>query len=169
MLPRDEKGTLTVERLKSLVRYEPETGKFLSLQSNNQWPAGREIGTLYPTGYRRAGIDGHTYMTHRLAWLYMTGSWPKERIDHKDGNRANNRWNNLRAANDKQNRANSGISRNNKLGIKGVRLHETGRYHARISISRDYVKHLGLFDTAEEAAAAYREAAVALRGEFTRF
>jgi DUF971 family protein len=99
----------------------------------------------------------------------MTGEWPKMLVDHKDGNRRNNRWDNLREATPTQNMVNSKTRVTNKLGVKGVRLHETGKYQVRLGIGNMRYKHIGLYATIEEARAAYKEAAIARNGEFARF
>lgn len=170
MLPADLHKGLTAETLKSLLHYNPETGIFTRLATNNQNQVGAEAGWLNPkTGYVLIGIDGHRMMAHRVAWFYMTGEWPKNRVDHKNCNKSDNRWCNLRSATDSQNKANGRVYVTSKSKIKGVRLHETGRYQARLSIENGRYKHLGLFDTAQEAAEVYQRAAKELRGEFARF
>ena len=65
------------------------------------------------------GINGKIYRAHRLAWLYMTGKWPKEEIDHKDTNSLNDKIENLRICNDFQNKANRKTPSTNKTGFKG--------------------------------------------------
>jgi len=90
-----------------------------------------------------------------------------EQVDHINGNGLDNRRENLRVANKMQNQYNSARQHNNRLGLKGV--HKNGRRY-RAQIRADGVKHnLGYFDTAEEAHAAYCEAAKRLHGEFARF
>jgi len=97
----------------------------------------------------------------------MTGGWPKARIDHRDLDRKNNKWSNLREADDSKNRANTRARPDNKLNIKGVGLHVCGKYQARIFKDNKFC-HLGLFDTAQEASAAYAKAAEEVFGEFAR-
>ncbi len=95
----------------------------------------------------------------------MTDEEP-ETVDHRDMDRTNNRWANLRSSLYGQNTANSKVRKDSISGIKGVQQHPgTGRYYARIR--KDKITHyLGCFDTPEEAHAAYCKAAQELHGEF---
>jgi hypothetical protein len=104
-------------------------------------------------------------------WMYKTGKMPSKMIDHINGNRADNRFENLREATNGQNRANS--KTNSKHGVKGVRLtpwvKEGGRrWEARITVDRK-TKHLGCFFTKEEAHKAYQDAAQKFHGAFAKF
>jgi hypothetical protein len=160
-------SNLTVERLREVLRYEPETGKFFWLKGNNQRLAGDEAGSVENKGYVRIKIDGMKILAHRLAWLWMSGEWPFSRIDHKNMIRTDNRWINLRLADDSKNMANKHVHKNNFLGVKGVRLHECGKYVARISVKGTAI-YLGIFDTITAAQAAYEIAAKEFYGEFAR-
>ena len=89
-------------------------------------------------------------------------------VDHRDGNGLDNRRSNLRLATDGQNARNVARRSDNTSGFKGVSLHKsTGRWAATIA-SGGPQRHLGLFDSREEAHAAYCEAALRLHGEFAR-
>jgi len=94
--------SITAERLKELYLYNPEDGTFTRIKAagrHNRWGVGTIANHHDPiTGYNRIRIDGTLYSAHRLAWLYMTGSWPTHQIDHVDLDRANNAWRNLREA-----------------------------------------------------------------------
>lgn len=165
LTPRAE---LTQARLKELLHYAPETGRFTWLR----WGRGcsdaqREAGTINLEGYRRIQLDGEFYQASHLAWLYMTGAHPIRQIDHRDRDESNDRWENLRAATQTQNKANSGVYRNNGLGIKGVRLHRNGQFEARIR-SNGKLIYLGCFRTIDEAKAAYDSAATREFGQFAR-
>jgi hypothetical protein len=103
-------------------------------------------------------------MAHRLAWLYMTGEWPTDIIDHKNRNGLNNRWDNLREADQELNLANASVQKNNKAKLKGVRT-QAGAFTARIVFRKRY-HYLGRFKTAEEAHAAYVAKARELAGDF---
>jgi hypothetical protein len=117
-------------------------------------------------GRRVIGIDGRTYFASRLAFLYLYGFLPKE-VDHKNRNPSDNSKDNIRAASRAQNLANTKCKSYNKLQIKGVRKHWTGRYEAYISLNKKQV-YLGGFSTPEEAHAAYISAAHKYYGEFAR-
>jgi hypothetical protein len=96
----------------------------------------------------------------------MTGCWPIE-VDHRDGDRLNDRWNNLREATRHQNEANRGARRNNKLGLKGVDALQGRGFRAQIMRNHRKV-YLGIFPTAIEAHQAYLTAAALVDGEFLR-
>lgn len=143
-----------------LFDYDPETGALTRLST------GTVIRARGGTGHVQAGVANQVWYAHRIIWKMMTGEDPPE-VDHIDLNPGNNRWNNLRAADRAQNNANRGLNKNNSSGFKGVRLHKCGRWVARITVNRKEY-HLGLFDTAEEAHAAYASAAERFCGEFAR-
>jgi hypothetical protein len=108
------------------------------------------------------------YRSSRLAWFYMTGEWPSKKIDHKNGKRADDRWDNLRLATDSQNAANAKKSVSNNSGYKGVHQNKAyGRFYAQITTGGRQI-FLGSRKTAEEAHALYVEAAKKYHGEFVR-
>lgn len=84
--------------------------------------AGKEAGTISKAGYREVKLNGSTYKSHRILWKIANGFDP-DMIDHIDGNRLNNRHDNLRLATRQENGANRGLSCNNKSGYKGVAWH----------------------------------------------
>ena len=118
-------------------------------------------------GYWHVQIGSKLYLAHRLAWFYTRGGWPRDQIDHVDGNRANNRLSNLREATHTQNMQNRKINRNNKCGFKGVARVPSNRWRARIKVSNKSI-HLGTFDTRAQAGEAYAEAADKYFGKFVR-
>ena len=125
----------------------------------------KPAGCIEKNGYRSIGIEGKIYKAHRLVWKYHCGKDPKEFIDHIDGNRVNNNIENLRESTTQQNSFNTGPQKNNKLGIKGVSKYGN-KYIATIEINGKR-KHLGLFNTIEEARLAREESEKKLFKEFS--
>ena len=166
------------ELVRQLLDYDPLTGALTWRQRpeslftrhrqflnwNSRYP-GKAAGYVSDFGYVVMHFQGTLFKAHRLIWLLVHGD-PVPEIDHIDGDRANNRIVNLRAATRTQNRANSGVSRNNTTGIKGVSVRK-GRFLARIMHNGEAIR-LGVFKTLSEASQARREAAERLHGEFTR-
>lgn len=97
----------------------------------------------------------------------MTGEWPPEEVDHRDLDKSNDRWENLRLGDHGQNQSNSRARKHNITGVKGVSATRDGKYQAKISIDGQTVS-LGRFETIEAAHAAYCAAAKAKRGSFFR-
>jgi len=159
----------TAERVRELLDYNPLTGGFIwKVSPANNTPRGSIAGADCD-GYVLIRICGGRYKGHQLAWLLMTGEWPTERIDHRDYDRGNNAWGNLRLATNSQNKANAGKRIDNKSGFKGVSWYrQTKRWVAQIGFQGVH-KTIGYFPTPEEAHAAYCEAASRLFGEFARF
>jgi hypothetical protein len=158
---------VTRARLRALLHYDPETGEFHWLKRVcGRVRADGLAGTLADNGYRLITVDRRQYRAHQLAWLYMTGKWCALVIDHRDGDPANNRWNNLRSATLSQSNANRRVPRNNACGLKGVSRNRS-RWRATIHKNRRK-HHLGIFPTPQDAHAAYVEAARRLFGEFAR-
>ncbi|RZM21135.1 MAG: HNH endonuclease [Pedobacter sp.] len=161
---------LTQQELKTLFSYDPETGLFTRLvQTAPQAKVGTVAGTLTPKGYLSISIRGKNYRVHRLAFLYMTGEWPKVIVDHYNGKPADNSWNNLRPADYSQNGCNSRLRHSSRSGYKGVSYYkDKNRYRAEIYL-RDRRYSLGYFKTAEEAHEAYCKKAEVLHGQFANF
>lgn len=156
---------ITQSRLQELLTYDPVTGLFYWKRAHAAVKVGDRAGCVNVRGYVMIQIGGRYYRGHRLAWLYVKGVWPPK-LDHRDLNKSNNAWDNLRLASDSENQANRGRQRNNTSGCKGVSKHE-GRWRADIH-PRGGHKFLGCFDTLEEASAAYEAAAQTYFGEFAR-
>ena len=133
------------------------TGAFVWLQMlSNRGPVGAQAGRVDARGYVAIGLDRRQYKAHRLAWLYMTGEWPALEVDHRDADRANNAWLNLRQLTHRHNMENERKARStNKSGLLGVhQCRATGRYRAAITVA-GRCKQLGRFDTPELAHQAY--------------
>ncbi|WP_186072123.1 HNH endonuclease [Burkholderia gladioli] len=162
-----------LDRLKTMIEYEPDTGLFRWLVDRNGHDGGVRVGDVAGTvcdGYIRIHLDQRIYRAHRLAWLFMTGAFPKKGmdIDHRNRIRSDNRWQNLRLATRCQNNMNSGPSKANRSGIKGVSwLKRRNKWHARIKIDGQVIL-LGDFALLEDAAAARKAAEDKYFGDFLR-
>jgi hypothetical protein len=130
-MPRPNLVVETEEQLAEKLLYDQETGDLTWKTS------GKKAGALN-NGYLRVGKHG--VYAHRLAYFKMTGEWPEE-VDHINGNKLDNRWDNLRLCNHQQNTWNISAQKNNKsTGIKHVSKLKTG-YDVRVGDSfRAYVK-----------------------------
>jgi hypothetical protein len=160
--------TLTADRLREVLHYEPESGVWTWIKPNsNSIKAGSIAGTIHPkTGYRQIRIDRKSYQSIRLAHLWMTGEWSLHDMDHIDRCRTNDKWSNIRPATRSQNTANRGIQSNNTSGFKGVSWNKRSRkWEARIRQNGKY-KFLGNFDNPSDASAAYVAAGRETFGEF---
>ena len=156
---------ITAEELRSLVRYEPETGFFypLVLWHNKLWP-NKPLGCLNKAGRRKLVISYQQYYASHLAWLYMTGEWPDFEIDHRNRIKSDDRWENLRLATHQQNNQNIGPQRNNTSGVPGV-SRARGLWRAYIKVNYQQLQ-LGRFETFEDAVAARKAAELKHFGEF---
>ena len=166
------RSQLTQEKLKSIVNYDPQTG-FFTWRANlaNGFQAGERTGYLNKSRdgyYLETMVFGVRYRDNRLAFLWMTGAFPPNHVDHRNGDSQDNSLGNLRAATSSQNAANSKLSKLNKTGFKGVSLGKHAkRFRASIKVDGKFIG-LGSFDTAIEAHKAYCEAAQKFFGEFAR-
>jgi hypothetical protein len=151
---------LTQERLKEVLEYDPASGNFIwKKRISIRCSVGEIAGKLGPQGYVLIGIDKKQYRAHRLVWLYFFAKFPTEDLDHINGNRADNRLNNLREVSRSVNNQNqrSGKS-NNKTGYLGVSIHsKSPKFVATIKLNNK-TKYLGLFKTPEEAYEVYLKA-----------
>jgi hypothetical protein len=154
-----------IKRIRELFAYEPEEGVLYRIKASKR--AGRKT----PAGYYIVSIDGVTWREHRIIWEWVHGQALAEdyEIDHIDGDRGNNRIENLRKVSRRENQWNAQTRKDNTSGYKGVSWHKKSqRWAANISIDGK-VKCLGMYDTPEEAHAAYCQRASEIRGEFARF
>lgn len=159
-MPIARRNNLSQSRLKEVLLYIPESGLFYRKNSE------RVAGTTNIYGYRYVTVDSVLYYGHRLAWLYMTGEWPPDEVDHINRIRDDNRWDNLRSASRRENRGNM-LSKRNTSGVKGVYWNkEKGLWQAQIA-SGATCRYLGRFVSIEEAKTAYDTAAREYFGDFT--
>ncbi len=160
--PPPNDGAITAEYLRQILHYEPDTGNFFHKITSGQARFGQIAGCpRKQDGSWVMSVDGRTYHRNRLAWFYVTGEWPKNEIDHKNGDRSDDRFVNLREATHAQNAVNRGASKNSKTGIKGVYPTAEGRFQVQCS-----KRHVGSYRTIGEARVARIKAETEAHGEF---
>lgn len=152
---------LTAQRLREVLHYDPTTGVFTrKVTTAANALQGNIAGTTNRDGRKYICVDKKRYAAHRLAWLYVTGEWPKHQIDHINGNHSDNRLENLRDVTCSINNENKRAARSDNLstGILGVSwcdYHKKYKAHIRID---GKLRHLKYCKTAEEAREVYLEA-----------
>lgn len=118
---------MEANELREILDYNPETGIFKwKICTGSAYP-GKEAGCLSDDGYVRIRVHKVLYLASRLAWLYMTGDWPTDQIDHINLVKNDNRWTNLREATASQNTIHRRIQSNNSNGIDDVHYCNTTR------------------------------------------
>ena len=170
-------NAISVETLRQLLAYDSETG-FLywrfrpvemfqdsGLQSQqhnaNCWNgrnAGKRAFNAINKGYGYSGIFKKKFAAHRVAWALHHGAWPEEEIDHINGNRLDNRIENLRSVTKKENALNKRIRPSNTSGVTGVHYFtRKGKWTAYINIGGRRI-NTGYFVNKSDAVAARKAA-----------
>lgn len=147
---------VTQDSLKKLLKYDTETGIFVWLadQGNGRPSAGEVAGYNRVDGYIDISINGRRYMAHALAFLYVYGYIPENQIDHKFGNRSDNRIEFLKEVSSSCNAQNTKKQSNNTSGFPGVCFHnQCAKWLASSTVNRKQ-KSLGLYESKLEAALA---------------
>lgn len=128
---------------------------------------GMVAGGVNGDGYRNVGINGKRFKCHRLIWIMFYGSIPEGmEIDHRDGDKDNNRINNLRLATRSKNKFNAQKNANNTSGVKGIHWNKRDKlWQARIMVKGfTYQKFFVDLEVGKEWIVAMRQW---LHGEFT--
>jgi hypothetical protein len=165
----------TAAYIRSIVSYDQETGEVLwtwSDDPSDPTAPRHEVPAHFQgkDGRQFILVMGYPIPVQYVAWIYMTGEWPIKTVDHKDCDPSNNRWKNLREATRSQQLYNT---RKRRIliaasKIKGVWFDKArGKWSSQICIDGKRY-HLGRFDREEDAAKAYRGAALRLHGDFAR-
>jgi hypothetical protein len=119
-------------------------------------------------GYVKSKVNNHQLLISR----FLLGVYEKSGsvfVDHISGDTLDNRRRNLRICQPSENIKNRKLNANNKTGYKGVSLHRKLRkYRADIRAGGGKTIYLGVYDSPEEAAAAYDRAASLHHGQFAR-
>lgn len=158
---------ITQSELKEVLDYNPDTGLFTWIESNGCVKAGDIARYKHHTGYINITITGKAYQAHRLAYLYMTGNFPKNSIDHINHVKDDNRWTNLRDATSSQNKSNIKKLKNNTSGYKGVSWDKRDKnWRAQIKHMNKNI-NIGSYTTPQEASEAYKKKAIEIYGEFS--
>lgn len=158
---------ISFEEAHANFRYDQKTGHLWWRIRDSNRRMDKPCGSI-SNGYVCIGFRYKLYRRGRLIWFMKTGKWPLVMLDHKDGNRQNDRWNNLREATREQNKANCLRYKNNKSGHKGVTWHKQHKkWYATIQKNKK-PRFLGLFNTKQAAYSAYKTAAKKYFGEFAR-
>ena len=151
---------ITLERTLELLDYNPETGAFVWRQSQGKSRSGKPAGTVQ-AGYLKMTLDREQIRANRLAWFMSNGQWPTGQIDHINGIKLDNRIANLRDVEQSVNMQNRYSIKRKDSGLPyGVTRNPAGRFIANIRI--------GVFDSAEEACAAFMNAKRLIHGGCTR-
>lgn len=158
---------VTQQELKKWLHYSPIVGTFEWIRKGRRIQLYSLAGAVdHKSGYVTIGFKGKIYRAHTLAWLYMTGEWPSMDIDHRDGDKTNNAFANLRLATKSQNSWNARTVCTSSTGIKGVLYDKKIKKWRAVLSAYGKKVHVGLFKTAEEAAEAVRVRREELHGEF---
>jgi hypothetical protein len=143
------------QQIREFMKYDERTGALTWIKSRGRGRAGVVIGRVNKDGYLGVNFYRYSYLCHRIAWFLAKDSWPKNQIDHINGDKIDNRLCNLREATHRLNGENRRKPQpNNSTGFLGVTVTKSGKYQAQIA-ARGQRIYLGLFGTAEEASNAY--------------
>jgi len=155
------KRDLTQEQLMGIFDYDHHKGQLLRRCFSKGLFIGLEVaGWDGADGYRHIEIAGISHLEHRLVWVYLTGFWPTDQIDHINKNRSDNRFPNLREVDNSENQKNTTLRSNNKTGIMGVHVRtDNGKWSVRIT-NRGSRYVLGSFDDFFEACCVRKSAEV---------
>lgn len=156
---------LTVEIIRELLDYDPDTGVFVRTSGRR---AGCATGWANERGYVNISLLGKNRLAHRLAFIHFHGRFPSNLIDHINGDTSDNRIANLREVDICQNGYNRKLGRNNSSGRVGVHyVKARGEFRADIKVGRER-KILGHFTTFDEACVVRDKAEIEEFGQFRR-
>ena len=157
--------------IREYLHYNPSSGIFIKKWRDgypyNGRMAGRIVGDVRDNGYVYILLSGKTYRAHRLAWVMQTGRWPKGEVDHINGNRSDNRWENLRESTRQENARNRAvISKSNTSGVTGVLWRKlSNKWQARIMVDNRDIS-LGFYKEKQDAIDARKNAEEKYFGKF---
>ena len=132
---------------------------------NKRHIADKPAGSMHKTGYRHVTWMGKVHKAHRLIFLMHHGYLPPE-VDHINGDRADNRIENLRAANRSENQCNRGALSSNTSGHPGVSWHKKSKAWTVRVMKNGKQRLIGYFKDLELAALVSAEARAKFHGQF---
>ena len=140
-----------MEYLKEYLIYDPDNGKFFWKKEslNKARKVGEEAGSYAGNGYSIICVENKRFSGHRLAWYFYYGEWPDFHIDHMDGDKQNNKINNLRKSNPSVNMKNRGLNKNNTTGYSGIQK-SRNKWRVRVRIDGKLL-NFGTYDNIEDA------------------
>lgn len=154
---------LTYAEVAELLEYRPEVGGSCLVwkkKAAKNTVLGARAGRRQKFGYWEVSVLGRLSKAHHITWLLAYKEWPSKNIDHINGDKDDNTVENLRLCDQTENNQNQIAQRSHRVLPIGVSLHR-GKYRARIML-HSAEHHLGVFDTKEEAYAAYLAAKMRL-------
>lgn len=145
--------------LKYFLRYDVVTGRFYWRNpTTNSIRPGDVAGRKDRNKYTSIMVCGVRYQAHRLVWLWFFGVFPDGQLDHRNGRRSDNRLCNLRVARPGENHQNIAPRKDSVFGLLGITRHSDGvRWRAQIAHQKRK-RHLGVFDSPQDAHEAYLRA-----------
>jgi hypothetical protein len=151
------------------VSYDPLTGLFRRIAATGtRSVVGKVYSTANSHGYICISIHDRKLPAHRLAWLYVHGEWPTLQVDHINGNRADNRIENLRLASAEQNQRNRRFGGDTSSGVKGVNWSRSNNKWVAKCWTNGRQVHIGYFADITAAKAAVTEFRERHHGDFAR-
>jgi hypothetical protein len=155
---------MTQDELKELLEYKQGV-LIAKTKYADKVIVGKAVGCMNSLGYIQVRIKNKTYYAHRLVFLYHHGFLP-ESVDHIDGNKSNNRIENLRAASLHQNNYNVKTPQSNKSGVKNVHWNKKNNNWNVTLAANNKSMYFGAFDDLELASLVAQEARNLYHGEY---
>jgi len=172
---------MDAEFVRKCLRYDPSTGRLhwkerlqdtfsdgrmradaKAMQWNAKHAGNEAFCTKDGRGYLQGHIGGKKYRAHRIVWMIVTGAWPEGEIDHIDGDKSNNRFNNLRSVTHSENMKNMKRSSRNTSGVVGVTWSQSQEKWCASIGHNNTRSHLGFFANKSDAIAARKCAEITL-------
>jgi len=145
--------------LKNYLDYNKDTGIFKwKIHKSGKNRIGLEAGSKNSFGYMQIKINYKLYKSHRLAWLFVYGKFPDDKIDHINGIKDDNRIVNLRSVTQSQNCKNMNHMSTNTSGTLGVTFHKLSRKWCSYITCNGKNIHIGLFMNKKDAVYVRKEA-----------